>query len=167
MKQIQKKLRSRRGMSLTEVLVAMLILGLVTLGAAVGVNSSMNVYRQSVSLSDSRMLSSTLATALMDELRYAREPQTVTTGEGVSVVTFTSRNFGVGVSVSTDASGQPGHVTVGDRLLVGTGAYAGHLKAEAQVDYQNGIFSVELSISDGGTVVCAEEFSVRPLNGGY
>lgn len=160
MKRSMKKLRSRRGVSLTEVLAAVLILSLVTLGVAVGVNSAMSAYRRSVTLSDAQTLSSTLATALMDELRFARN---VDAGAG----TFTSSSFGEGASVGTDAAGQPGHVTVGGQLLVGKGAYAGHLKATADVLYDpgSGTFSVTLKIYDGtgSTAIRTERFSVVNL----
>ena len=85
------KLRSRRGMTLTEVLVALLILSLVTVGVAAGVGASVRVYRQATEASDAHMLASTLSTALMDELRYARDIQ----ADG----SFTSDTFGEGVSV--------------------------------------------------------------------
>lgn len=172
MKQVKKKLRSRRGMSLSEVLVALLILSLVTVGVATGVNASLRIYRQSVALSDAQTLSSTLSEALMDELRYARN---ISDG---AAPTFTSVSFGEGVAVRSSG----GYIIVsppvremGDDmkswpLLVGTGAYAGHLTAEADVDYTGGVFAVTLNIYDSAAEGSAPaslrtvEFSVRPLN---
>ena len=90
---MKHKLRSRRGMTLTEVLMALLILSLVTVGMAAGIGASLQVYRQATEASDAQMLASTLSTALMDELRYARDIS------GTTNPTFTSGTFGENVSV--------------------------------------------------------------------
>ncbi len=152
------KLASRRGMTLTEMLSAVLILALVAAGTAAGVSASLRVYRQSTSLSDAQTLSSTLSIALMDELRYARDPG------GSGTATFTSSTFGPNVSVETSAEG---HVTVGGKELIGLGAYAG-LTAETGVYYHGGIFDVTIKIcraNEDGQPIQNVKFSVRPLNG--
>jgi len=156
-KKLRDKLSSRRGMTLTELLAAVLILALVAAGVVTGVNTSLRVYRRSVALSDAQTLSSTLSIALMDELRYAREPG------GSETAVFTSSTFGPSVSVG---SAPEGHVTVGGKELIGGGAYAG-LTAEAGVYYENGLFSVTVKVrrAAGGQVIQAVDFSVRPLNG--
>lgn len=156
MKKIRGKLASRRGMTLTEILAAVLILALVAVGVAAGVSASLRVYRQSVTLSDAQTLSSTLSIALMDELRYAREP------DGSGVATFTSSTFGPKVSVGANN----GRVTVGGRELIGSGAYAG-LTADAGVYYTDaGLFSVTVKVCHaGGDMIQQVSFSVRPLNG--
>ena len=46
MRAVREKLRARRGMTLSEVLVALLILSLVTVGMASGIGASLRVYRQ-------------------------------------------------------------------------------------------------------------------------
>lgn len=156
MRSVRKKIRSRRGVTLTELLAAVLVLGLVSLGAAVGVNSALRVYRQSTALSDAQTLSSTLSVALMDELRFARD---LTETDGV--VTFTSDSFGSGVSIETDAQG---HLTVGGQTLVGSGAYAG-LRAEAAVHLEHGAACVTLHIQNARSeTLTTAAFSVLPLN---
>ncbi|MDO4516820.1 MAG: prepilin-type N-terminal cleavage/methylation domain-containing protein [Bacillota bacterium] len=157
MTQTMKKLWARGGMSLSELLVAILILSLVSLGVAVGVSSAMRVYQQSVELSDAQTLSSTLATAIMDELRFARDVS------GTDNPSFTSATFGEGVSLDVDDNG---YVTVGGQRLVGTGAYAGYLQAEKpDITYQNGIFQVILTINGKSDDQVREvEFSVVPIN---
>ncbi len=155
------KLRACRGMTLTELLTAVLILALVAAGVAAGVGASLRVYRQSVLLSDAQTLSSTLSIALMDELRYARDLDPYT-------VTFTSATFGEGVSVD---SNDQGHITIGGKELIGSGAYAG-LVVDPGVNYNDatGLFDVSLKIcltnSDGaaGEQLHYVQFFVRPLN---
>ncbi len=157
MKRICGKLRTRRGMTLTEILAAVLILALVAAGTAAGVGVSLRIYRQSVALSDAQTLSATLSIALMDELRYAREPG------GSGAATFTSSTFGSNVSGGADG----GRVTVGGRELIGSGAYAG-LTADAGVYYDadTGLFSVTVKVCHAaGDMIQLVSFSVRPLNG--
>jgi len=144
-------------MTLTELLSAVLILALVAAGAAVGVNVSLRIYRQNTALSDAQTLSSTLSIALMDELRYARDPH-----DDAGTARFTSSTFGPNASVA----GKEGRVTINGRELIGEGAYAG-LTADANVDYYGGVFHVTVKICRTGTGEKIQDvkFSVRPLNG--
>lgn len=153
-----KKLRSRRAMTLTEVLVAVAILSLVTLGVAAGVSSSLRVYRQSVALSDAQTLSATLSAAMMDELRYARD---IKQGDPP---TFTSASYGGGAAFTADSEGR---LMLGqNKPLVGSGTYAGLKAALDELTYsEEDGFSVKLSIADSaGEAIQTVEFSVMPLN---
>ena len=153
---MKHKLCSRRGMTLTEVLVALLILSLVTGGVAAGVGASLRVYRQATEASDAQMLASTLSAALMDELRYARDV------EGDAPVIFTSDTFGEEVSVGMNADGR---VTVGSPLLLSDAVY-GVLTASADVRRDGEAVRVELTVQNGqGETVSGASFSVVPLNG--
>ena len=142
-------------MTLTEVLVALLLLSLVTVGIATGVGASLRVYRQATEASDAQMLVSTLSTALMDELRYARDIQ----ADG----SFTSDTFGEGSSVGvTD-----GRVTVGGEKLLSDAVYVGlRVKDPITVNYVDGVFQVELTIQSGteDRDVQTVSFAVRALN---
>ena len=157
MNTIQKKLRSTGGFTLTELLVAVVILGLVTLAVSVGISSGIQVYQQSVTLSNSQTLVSTLTQAISDELHYAQNIQ-VSGGN----VTFTSKDYGSKVTIDTDADGL---VTVGGYALVGSGAYAG-MKSALGVSYDTTkqCFEVSLTITQGSTTVQTANFTVRPLN---
>ncbi len=167
MKKLREKLRARRGMTLSEMLVAVLILGLVTVGVSAGVSASLRVYRESTALADAQTLSSTLSIALMDEMRYAQGVQGLHNDgghSGIEYTTFTSATFGPNVQVGLDGNG---HVTVGGKELIGSGAYAGLEVGDIHVDYGvDGCFHVQLQINraDGGGKY-THEFSVRPLNG--
>lgn len=155
MKAICAKLRSRQGMTLTEVLVALLILSLVTVGVAAGVGASVRVYRQATEASDAQMLVSTLSAALMDELRYARDIQ--------SDGRFTSDTFGEDSSVGvTD-----GRITVGGEKLLSDAVYAGlRVKDPITVTYAGGVFHVELTVQSGteDRDIRTVSFAVRALN---
>lgn len=154
---MKHKLRSRRGMTLSEVLMAMLILSLVTVGMAAGIGASLRVYRQATEASDAQMLASTLSTALMDELRYARDIQ----ADG----SFTSDTFGEGVSVDlTD-----GHVEVGGAKLLSDAAYAKltikKIGETKPVSFEDDVFKVAFEIYNSTeNAIQKVEFSVSPLN---
>lgn len=155
MRAVREKLRARRGMTLSEVLVALLILSLVTVGMASGIGASLRVYRQATEASDAQMLASTLSIALMDELRYARDIQ----ADG----SFTSDTFGEGVSVGLN----DGYVEIGNEKLLSEAAYAGlRVKDPITVTYADGVFRAELTIQSGAgdRDVQTAGFSVRALN---
>jgi len=158
MNTLKSKLRARRGMTLTEVITAVLILSLVAAGMAAGVSASLRIYRQSVTLSDAQTLTSTLSIALMDELRYAQNPHS----ENDTAV-FTSSTFGENVSVGN----ANGHVTINGMELIGSGAYNG-LTADANVDYYDGLFDVTLKVclaDENSQAIQNAQFFVSPLNG--
>lgn len=154
MRAVREKLRSRRGLTLTELLVAMLILSLVTVGVATGISASLRVYRQATETSDAQMLTSTLSTALMDELRYARDVS------GTDDPIFTSGTFGENVSVEV----LDGLVTVGGEKLLGSTAYAGLRARTADVTYADGVFHVDLTIGTEDRDIRTVSFGVRVLN---
>lgn len=150
-----KKLRSNQGSSLTEMLVAIAVLSLLTLAVVTGITSSMPVYRDSTALSESSILASTLTQALQNELRYAREVQL----DGAALQSYTSPSFGVNVSI-TDGGGR---IQVGGSDLIGSGAYT-TLSATAQIEYAEPFFYVVVDISNGEKIVRSVSFPVRPLN---
>ena len=156
---MKHKLRSRRGMTLTEVLMALLILSLVTVGMAAGIGASLRVYRQATETSDAQMLASTLSTALMDELRYARDIS------GTTNPTFTSGTFGENVSVDV----KDGYVEIGGAKLLSDAAYAKLLVREIGetklVSVEDDVFKVAFEVCNvAGNGIREVEFSVRALN---
>lgn len=160
MKKVRAKLRAHRGVTLSEMLVAVLILGLVTAGVAAGTSASLRACRESAALADAQTLSSTLAIALMDELRYARDI------DSFGDTTFTSATFGPKVRVKT----HNGHVVVGgsgqNNELIGEGAYAGLEVGDAKAIYEDGRFNVTIQVDKlDGSGKYDLEFTVRPLNG--
>lgn len=169
------KLRARRGVCLTELLAATLVLALVALAAAVGVSSALQAYRQSVMASEAQMLSSTLSIALMDELRYGRDFQYDGTGQ---LTAYTSGTFGGNTTLSTldGTEKDTGILRVGGGLLIPEATYHG-LFAQVTVTKSGQALAVELTIqepkAEPDTPENAEEnkdittvqFSLEPLNG--
>lgn len=161
------KLISRRGVTLSELLVTIAVLGILTVAVSSGILSSLKVYQTSKDLSHSQMLASTLSQALMDELRFAGD---IVTDEEGGLLSYTSPSVGKEAAVQTDGQGQL--VLVSPALagktspILGSGSYAGN-SAQAQITYQTSArcFAVKLYILNRGEVVRELDFYVRALNG--
>lgn len=160
MKQLQSKLRARRGASLTEMLVTVMILGLVSLAVSVGISAALPVYRDSVALSESAVLTSTLAQAMGDELRYARALKTDAAG---NLLSYNSANYGVNAQIgNTD-----GQITVSGKPLIGSGAYTG-FSAVASASAAPGdpsLLTIRLEVQKNSAApVQTTEFQIRLVN---
>lgn len=105
MKVLLKKLRADSAFSMTEMLVTTLILGLMTIGLATGITSSMRVYYQSVTYSEERMLLSTLSEAIISELRHSKEAVINSDGK---LETYTSSIYGFEVELLNDSGSEDG-----------------------------------------------------------
>lgn len=70
-KTMRKKLKSKRGFTLVELLASLMIVVMMSLMMSVGVSVGASVQRESAFVAQSDMLSSTINTALSDVLRYA------------------------------------------------------------------------------------------------
>lgn len=164
MKKIREKISSKKAFSLSELLMALLVVSIMTVALTAGVSASLRVYNESIRHAEERTLLSTVAEAVMSELRNAREIKTDTNG----TVSFTSLNYGPGVSFKVDS----GKMKIGSgeawNDLIGNGSYIKDkisLKAEdTSITYNKttGVFSVRL--------VCAgseetRDFSIRPMTG--
>ena len=68
-----KKLTNKAGLTLIEMMVALLIMVFLVLGMGVGMDAGSRIYQDAVFESDSATLASTLNTSLGDILRYSRE----------------------------------------------------------------------------------------------
>lgn len=162
MNKVKKKLSSRSGFTLTELLLAVAIMGILFSAIVAGVSSAAHIYRRSVALSDSQTLSSTLSNAVANELRYARNIR-VTDGK----VSFDSDVFGAGVSIGD--SSPAGRVMVGTAsrqyALLSDSAYTSGLSASATVtDYTDGVFTVEIRVSAAELAERSTVLNIRALN---
>lgn len=118
---MRKKLNSESGLTLVEMLCAVVILILLGLLLNTGLQMAVHSYRSLTALSEAELLLSTAVDAIADDLRYARN---VTDGAGV---TYDSDSYGKGVRLDVDpADGQikayQGAAGDGMRVLP-TGAY--------------------------------------------
>ena len=161
----RKKLQGKCGLSIVELLSAIIVMLLVTATLVIGIRLGVKAYVESVSMSEAQILCSTLTTTISDELRYADTIKVADDGK----ITFFSKNFGgtgsEGISFSLNEDGQ---ILLGNRLILSKRAYPYRLRAamDLKYDQQTRIFSVNLKIRRGSqTAALAEDtFEVKAIN---
>lgn len=161
---MRKKLNSRSGLTLVEMMAATVILILLGLILNTGLQMSMNTYRSITAQSELELLLSTAVDALADDLRYARN----VSPQGGSF-TYTSDSFGRGTSLTVDS--EDGQIKAGGKRLLSTGAYGleGAYKVDAMdIQYAEPCFTIQLTVAtqDGRISVSTPEggVTVRCLN---
>ena len=186
-----KKIRKISGFSLSETLVALLIVLLITSAVAGGVDFASRQYKKSMLISESKVLCSSLRHIIKTELENTG---TIKLGEQISgdqykLNSFFSRTYAIkeslssfysveiddynNKSISDDGYGEIllGTVKNGKvvgNLLLGSASYTSFdLKAKADVSYAktDSVFHVNLSIrSSAGEELSSSSFDVIPLN---
>lgn len=69
----KRRLKGTAGVTLGEMMVAVLIMSFLTLAVSAGVGTAVKVYRTEKEYSESRVLANSILLAMTDELRYASE----------------------------------------------------------------------------------------------
>ena len=88
---IKRKLKSSKGFSLLETLVALIIVLLVASCVTIGISASNRVYKRSLFVSESDLIASTIDIALSDVLRYAYDINCADDTNTVS--SFSNKNY--------------------------------------------------------------------------
>ena len=165
-----KKLRSRSGMTLTEMLCALVVLMLISALLAVGVRFGVQTYRTSMADSQAQVLCSTVTAAIEDKLRYCGKVSTEENGklfiQGIGSVS--GNDDGGFFSVNTD--GQIVLDETGEKKLLGAKSYPRGLKIGEDLSVTfaetSGIFHVKFKVTDtAGTTLASAEFDVKRING--
>lgn len=134
---MRRKRNSESGLTLVEVLAAVVILILLGLLLNTGLQMAMNTYRAITAQSEVELLLSTAVDALANDLRYARD----VSGSGDSF-TYTSDSFGENTSLTLDE----GQIMANGKRLLSTGAYG-----------LNGAYQVKQVPGDTEIVTCTED----------
>lgn len=141
---MKNRSRRRAGFTMSELLVATLLLSMLTLGMVVGINAAINTQRRAQALAECSTLSSTLLQAIQDELRYA---QNVNVNGDHSTVTFTNAEFGADATMSVDSDG---HVVIsaggGIYDLISEAAYTGQKIDSLRFTKNDSVITVDLTI---------------------
>ena len=153
---MRKKLSSGSGLTLVEMLAAVVILILLGLLLNTGLQMAMSTYRAIVAQSEVELLLSTAVDALADDLRYARD----VSGSGGSF-TYTSDSFGA----NTDLTLDNGQIMANGMRVLPSGAYglngAYQVKATGAAgivtwDETGGTFTIELRVETTDGKISAE-----------
>lgn len=163
MRSIRKKLRSRRGITLVEMIAATGVLALLGLMLHTGLFMAQNSYGKMMAESESQILLSTLTDLLCNELRYARD--VVTTNDG-TLSRYTSANFGSNTTLSVDKNGE---LMAKNRRVLSSGAYGNGAYCvdtwNITYDEDGRVFQVYLMVTGPHSTSNETSFSVRCLNG--
>lgn len=92
---MMKKLKSRRGLTLMEALVSIVILVMLIISMGTGINAAIGIYGESRFESNSASLADIINTSLNDILRYAENIKPKTLGEDNTTYTFTNIEYGM------------------------------------------------------------------------
>ena len=169
---LRKKLRSKKGFTLVELLVTVIVMLLVTEIISLTIQLSVKYYTKSVRASESQVVCSALATAVQEELQYATKISSNTSG-----YTYYSRarQHGSGCTIVTD--GGKVYIKKGSDLygIVGSKTYTYDLAAALTTSWDDTdkFFDVTIQVGpdadhDGTleSVLATQEFTVYPLNKG-
>lgn len=159
MKRLLRKIRSRRGVTLVEMVAAAAVLALLALMLHTGLYMAQNSYTKMTEAAESQLLLSTLTDLLSNELRYARD---VVTDDG-TLQRYTSLSFGRNTTLALNAQGQ---LEANQRLMLSAGAYGNgqYRITDWEIAYSGGVFNVSLSVTGNGDAANTTTFSVRCLN---
>lgn len=153
------RITDKKGMSIIELLSAIIVIILVTAVLVTGVRLGVKAYTKSVSMSEAQILCTTLTTVVSDELRYTG---TINTDSNGKVINFFIHGKGLG-SFGQDAEGR---VTIGGEPVLSKSSYPYGLRAEVNVamDETQKIFNAEVKVRSKNNIVLADnEFQVKPI----
>lgn len=162
---MRRKLAGHEGLTLVELLAAVVILILLGLVLNAGLQMAMTSYRAMIAQSETELLLSTLADILADDLRYAED---VAAKEGM-LDSYFSDSYGEGTrlrlengKVYADGGGNSGLRVLPD------GAYGlnGRYEVDAmEIGYADRVFTLKLSVKEkDGDIHAETELAVRCLN---
>lgn len=168
----RQKLKSSKGFSLVEYLIAMLILALMSSVACMGISTALQTRNQSVAAANAQTVAATAAQAVADQVRYGR-----ITDVQDNYIEMTSSTYGSRVRLQLDADGHlvaqsvdgAGAPVGAPYALLGEMAYHG-LSVDALTfqAHQTGdevtSVDVQLSVAGGGDRLWTLQWSVAPLN---
>ena len=165
---MKSKLKNSGGVSVVEMLCAVLMLTLLCLLMNTGLQSAVRSYREVTAVSEARLLLSSLSDALSDKLRYAVVTKNADGTFSYSIGEIKSDDKGMVVVEEKNADG----TTKESKPLLPGGAYGnGRYKAEVAVEANADAsgdtvtFKVKLTVEEEPDEIRAStELEIRCLN---
>lgn len=153
---LRRKLKSRGGFSLAEMLIAMLILTMMSMVACMGISTAMQDRAKAITVADAQTVASTAAQALADQVRYGQISEVK-----ADYIELTSSTYGSKVKLRLDGGRLVAEDTSGKRYaLLGEKAYS-DLSVDS-LEFKSEPSAVQFTLSVGG--VWSLTWKVAPLN---
>ena len=165
MKALKRKLKSRAGLTLVEMLCTTAIVVIVTAGVVTTISLGLTQYQKSLRTSQSKVLASTLQTIISNELTYTTEINTEADG---TVTSFQSQNYTLTDKMGTLApTSDYGYITISGEKVLSDAAYTKGLRARVETftyDSKNHLFTVTLVLGYKGEPYLTRTFQVPNAN---
>lgn len=160
-----KKLRSCRGMTLTEMLCSVVIVLLFSSLVAVGAGASARTYRSGMASAQAQVLESTVTAAVSDKLRYCGSVSFSEDGSQIFIQDIGKVDGSEEGGIFTLTDGQ---LYLGENKLLGAKSYPQGLRlADFHMTYSegSGVFAVSFRVTDGKDRTLADaSFEVERIN---
>ena len=163
---MKRKALSRKGFTLTETLIVVVILALMSSAGAVGVSAVMATHVTMIQVADAEILGSTAFQTIANELRFGQNIRVDSDGE---YVVLDSPKYGPDTLIVLDEDGKlkygkddPDH---GLSDLLGESAYSGLDISALEFDRDgNGAITISLAVSGNKGDLWSGDLTVAPLN---
>ena len=164
---MRKRLKAKKGFSLTEMLATVLIMSLVVASSVTGITAISSTYRKVLRQSNAEHLMTAVNTAMTGELsfaKYVNEGITPVTNE-VTFYSATYRTCKYGVK---DGKLIINSTKLGEKQIINDSTYPDGLAIkELKVNYDDSTnkFTVEIKIGDAGVEnILTNKFVVKCIN---
>ena len=166
-----RKLRSRGGFSLTEVLMAVALLAILAAGSAVASGVIISTRNGMIQTADAQVVGGTVMEAIAGEVRYGLNMTSDTDGN----ITFDSAVFGPGTTFGVNTDGRVIATSVIATSVIATSgtsttydllpesAYSGLEITKLEVKKEDGTDTVKITVEVG--TLWSDDVTVKPLNG--
>ena len=172
-----RKWKDSRGLTLVEMLCAVVILVLLGLLINTGLQLAVHSYQEVTAQEELELLAASLSDALADDLRYAKTP--IKAARGDTLLEYHSERYNISGTTSTKLSigkgeenggKDKGQLYANDYRVLPSGAYGSggaYIIPEdgLKITYENGLFTVDLTVKQAaGDLFAKAHFTVRRLS---
>lgn len=171
-----KKIKSRAGLTLTELLISLLLMALFSSACLLGITTALSIRRDTIKVSDADILASTAAQVIADEIRMSSGAKPSDDSSSLDYTSFTYGESRTIMLETEETSENFGRIKVNSRYLLGSAAYGYSSDSRSTSRLHIEDLSFE-SVKDGKAIrvtfiVCDEggnelsnaDFTVAPIN---
>lgn len=170
-----RKWKDSRGLTLVEMLCAVVILVLLGLLINTGLQLAVHSYQDVTAQEELELLAASLSDALADDLRYAKTP--IKEANGDTLLEYHSERYNISGTTSTKLSigkgeenggKDKGQLYANDYRVLPSGAYGSggaYVIDNLEISYADGLFTVDLTVKQAaGDLFAKANFTVRRLS---